>query len=73
MRVKASGGEVKQVTDQLDVTQAKMVLGFYRYQWRPEKIAAARLMVAIYGGTPFSFVSQRQGKAKPLLLLRCPV
>ena len=55
MRVKASGGEVKQVTDQLDVTQAKMVLGFTTgISGDQRKLAAARLMVAIYGGTPFS-------------------
>lgn len=55
MRLTRGEGPVKRVTDELDVAQAKMVLGFTAGDSRdPASLAAARLMVAVYGGTPFS-------------------
>lgn len=47
--------KVKEVTDQLDVAQSKLVLGFRTGGTSsPRELMALRLMVALYGGTPNS-------------------
>ncbi len=47
--------QVKQVTDELDVAQSKLVLGFRTGELdSPRKLMAMRLMVALFGGTPNS-------------------
>lgn len=47
--------KVKEVTDEMDVAQGKLVLGLRAGECRNEKdLAATRLMTAIYGGTPTS-------------------
>ncbi|MBC8569435.1 EF-P 5-aminopentanol modification-associated protein YfmF [Zongyangia hominis] len=55
MEMLPASEKVKRETDELDVTQAKMVLGFTADVGRDRAaLAAARMMVAVYGGTPFS-------------------
>lgn len=47
--------EVKEYNDTLDVAQAKLVMGFRAGTASPdEQVMAARLMTALYGGTPHS-------------------
>lgn len=48
-------GDIKEVTDTLDVNQGKLVLGFRAGTKAGEPgVDACRLMTALYGGTPFS-------------------
>lgn len=47
--------DVKDVTEKQNIAQSKLVLGFRAGTAVPEKnVAAAKLMVALYGGTPHS-------------------
>jgi len=47
--------KVKDVTEKQDIAQSKLVLGFRAGTAVPDKnVAAARLMAALYGGTPHS-------------------
>ncbi len=48
-------GEVRDITEQMELTQAKMVMGFYTHPaGTREELAAARIAGAIYGASPFS-------------------
>jgi predicted Zn-dependent peptidase len=55
--------KIKEVTEEMQISQAKMVLGF-RAGVKPtdKDVDALRVMVALYGGTPFSrlFVNVRE-------------
>lgn len=53
--VRPAGEELLELTDRMDVAQSKMVMGFRLPERGDAKQqAAARLMIALYGGTPSS-------------------
>lgn len=47
-------GAVKEKTEELDVSQSKLVLGFSSSPKNEEEMYALRMMGAMFGGTPFS-------------------
>lgn len=53
--VKSKAGEVRRVSEELDVSQAKLVMGFRGGRALPDsKVTASRLMAAVLGGTATS-------------------
>lgn len=49
-------GQVKTVSERMDVNQAKLVMGFRRTGDAPHDVPAHRLMAALLGGTPHSLL-----------------
>lgn len=49
-----TGGGIRRVTEEMDISQSKLSLGFYMPYTDQVGLFAARMMSAIYGGTPFS-------------------